>query len=51
MGSSTGVKPPLNAQEQKLFEVLRKLDFGEVRIIVKNGTPVHIEEIKKSIKL
>ena len=49
--SSKGAKPPLAKQEQKLLEVLRQLDYGEVRIIVKNGVPVHIEEIKKSIKL
>ena len=41
----------LTKQEQKLFEILRKLDYGEVRIIVKEGAPVHVEEIKKSIKL
>ena len=41
----------LTEKEQKLFEILRKLDYGEIRIIVKDGTPVHIEEIKKSIKL
>ena len=41
----------LTEQEKKIFEILRNLDYGEVRVIVKNGTPVHVEEIKKSIKL
>ena len=49
--SSKGAKLPPTEQEQKLLEILRRLDYGEVRIIVKNGAPVHIEEIKKSIKL
>ena len=44
------ITPP-NEQEQKLLVILRQLDYGEVRIIVKNGVPVHVEEIKKSIKL
>ena len=41
----------LTLQEQKLLEILRNLDYGEMRIVVKEGAPVHIEEIKKSIKL
>jgi len=41
----------ITEKERKLFEILRKLEYGEVRIIVKDGVPVHIEEIKKSIKL
>ena len=38
-------------QERKIIEILRSLDFGEMRIVVKEGTAVHVEEIKKSIKL
>jgi len=38
-------------QERKIIEILRSLDFGEMRIVVKDGTAVHVEEIKKSIKL
>jgi len=41
----------ITEQEQKLLELVRNLDYGEMRIIVKEGAPVHIEEIKKSIKL
>ena len=46
-----GAKKPFTEQEQKLLEILRNLDYGEVRIVVKGGAPVHVEEIKKSIKL
>ena len=49
--SSNAAKTLLTEQEQKLFNILRRLDYGEVRIIVKGGIPVHVEEIKKSIKL
>ena len=38
-------------QERKLITILRKLDYGEVRVLIKNGAPVRVEEIKKSIKL
>ena len=41
----------LTEQEQKILQIMRTLDYGEVRIVVKAGIPVHVEEIKKSIKL
>jgi len=41
----------LVAQEKKLIEILRQLEYGELRITVKSGTPVHVEEVRKSIKL
>ena len=41
----------LTEQEKKLIEIIRKLEFGEVRIVVTDGKPTRIEEIKKSIKL
>ena len=44
-------RAPLSGQEQKILEVLRALEYGEVRIIVRDGAPVHLEEIRKSIKL
>ncbi|MCL2158017.1 MAG: YezD family protein [Oscillospiraceae bacterium] len=40
----------LKGQERKLIELLRGLEFGEVRIVVKESEIVQIEE-KKSIKL
>jgi hypothetical protein len=49
--TSAAAKKPLTEQEKKLIRILRRLDYGEVRIVVKAGAPVHIEEIKKSIKL
>jgi len=51
-GRSSGtVTMSLIEQEQKVVEIMRELDYGEVLIVIKNGVPVHIEEIKKSIKL
>lgn len=38
-------------QEKKIIELMRQLDFGEIRIIIQNGSPFRVEEIKKSIKL
>ena len=41
----------LTEQERKLIEIIRNLEFGEVRIVVNDKKPTRIEEIKKSIKL
>ena len=43
-------KEPFSGQERKLIEVIRGLDYGEVRIVIKGSEIVQIEE-KKSIKL
>ena len=41
----------LSQQEKKLIEIIRSLEYGEVRVILNEGKPTRIEEIKKSIKL
>ena len=41
----------LCSQERKLIDIIRKIQFGEVRVIINDGRPVRIEEVKKSIKL
>ena len=41
----------LTGPEIKLIEIIRNLEFGEVRIVITDGKPTRIEEIKKSIKL
>ena len=37
-------------QELKVFQLMRKLEYGEIRVVIKNSNVVQIEE-KKSIKL
>lgn len=49
MKGGVGIK--ISEKEAKVLEILRKLDYGELLVTVKSGVPVHIEEIKKSIKL
>ena len=41
----------LTEKEVRLMEIIRKLDFGEVRIVIQDGVPTRLEEIKRSIKL
>ena len=43
-------KIPITEQERKVLEVLRKLDYGEVRIVVQASEIVQIVE-QKSIKV
>ena len=48
--SSDTEEMPITEQERKALSILRNLDYGEVRIVVKDSELVQIEE-KKSIKL
>ncbi len=44
-------KMELTEAEQKILSIIRKIQFGEVRIVITDQKPVRIEEIKRSIKL
>ena len=41
----------LGVAEKQLIEMIRTLNFGEIRVIVQDGKPARVEEIKKSIIL
>lgn len=41
----------ITEKEKTILEVIRNLDYGEVRVVVTSGVPTRIEEVKKSIKL
>ncbi|MEA4960228.1 hypothetical protein SDC9_90124 [bioreactor metagenome] len=47
----TDKKIQLSEKEEKLIKLLRETEFGEIKIIVQDGIPTRVEEIKKSIKL
>lgn len=41
----------LTEKEKKIIELLRSLDYGEIRIVITDSKPLIVEEMKKSIKL
>ena len=41
----------LSKKEDRLIRMIRKLDYGEIRILIADGEPMEAEEIKKNIKL
>ena len=41
----------LTKAEQRLIEVIRSLDYGEVRVMIKDNRPIRVEEIRRSIQL
>lgn len=41
----------LTKEEEKLIKLIRKIEFGEARVVINDGKPIRVEEIKKSIKL
>ena len=41
----------VTAQEEKLLQLIRKTDSGEVRIVVKDGHPIRAEQTVRHIPL
>lgn len=41
----------LTKAEKQLIELVRSLDFGEIRVMVKDSKPIRVEEIRRSIQL
>lgn len=41
----------LTKAERQLIELIRTLEYGEVRIMVKDAKPIRVEEIRRSIQL
>lgn len=41
----------LTKAEKQLIELIRSLDFGEVRVMIKDSRPIRVEEIRRSIQL
>ena len=41
----------LTKAEMQLIEVIRALNYGEVRITIKDNRPIRVEEIRRSIQL
>lgn len=51
MTDNEGCPVVLSEQEKKVVELMRGIDFGELRIVINNSKPVRVEEIKKSVQL
>lgn len=41
----------LDPKEENLIEIIHDIKYGELKIIVQDGLPIRVEELKKSIKL
>ena len=41
----------LTKAQKQLNEVIRSLDYGEVRVMIKDNKPIRVEEIRRSIQL
>lgn len=41
----------LSEQEQKVIDIMRNINYGELRVVINNSKPVRVEEIKKSVQL
>ena len=45
------IKPPLTAAEKKLIAILRDVKFGKIEVVIQDGAPIRVDEIRKSIKI
>ena len=41
----------LTRAEKQLIEMIRSLEYGEVRVLIKDRHPIRVEEIRRSIQL
>lgn len=41
----------LTKAEQQLIQLIRSLDYGEIRVMIKDRHPIRVEEIRRSIQL
>ena len=41
----------LSKAEKQLIELIRSLDYGEIRVMIKDKHPIRVEEIRRSIQL
>jgi len=41
----------LTKAEKQILELIRALDYGEIRIMIKDKKPLRVEEIRRSIQL
>ena len=44
-------QPVLSKAEMQLIELIRSLDYGELRVLIKDKRPIRVEEIRRSIQL
>jgi hypothetical protein len=41
----------ITEKEKKLLELIREIEYGEIKIIIQGKQPIRVVETKKSIKL
>ena len=45
------IQRELSEQEWQVLQHLRELQYGELLVVVKDGKPIRVEEIRKSIQI
>lgn len=44
-------KTELTGAEKQILDLIRSLDYGELRVMIKDGRPIRVEEVRRSIQL
>ena len=45
------VQITVSPKEKKIIEAIRQIEYGEVKIVIQQCSPVRIEQITRSLKL
>ncbi|MFZ7133237.1 MAG: DUF2292 domain-containing protein [Eubacteriales bacterium] len=48
---NNGIEMRVNKQEKRLLELIHRIKFGELKIMVQDSMPIRAEELLKSIEL
>ena len=48
---ASSINPSFTAAEKKLIDILREVEFGKIEVIIQDGRPIRVDEIRKSIKI
>ena len=48
---ASGEQPVLTTAEKKLIGILRDVKFGKIEVVIQDGAPIRVDEIRKSIKI
>ena len=41
----------LSEKEEHLLQIIKNIGYGEIKVIIQEGKPIRVEELRKSIKL
>ena len=51
MNSEASQTQKITGQDEQLIHIMRDVNYGQIVVTIRDGKPVHVEEIRKSIQI